>query len=146
VGANCLNTLRDVLLQSLLHDGGTSVGQCLWRPVNGDQSGQRFLKIGKSQVNCSTQFFRGKPSEQRPYKSEPGNGGGTEQHHCEQNTARDPGEDEQVVQQAGKEQACAEDDGGFCKSSGGGMQPHAPLTLIQKTLQTRDLSQDSGGH
>jgi len=146
VRANCLNTLRHVLLQSLLHDRGTGVRHRLRRPMNGDQGRKRFLKIGKSQVNRCTQFFRRKLSQQRPCKSEPGNGGCAEQYCGEQSAAGNPGQDEQIVEQAGKKQTCTENDACFRKSAGGGVQSYTPLTLIQKTLQTRDLSQDSGRH
>ncbi|MEY3176147.1 MAG: hypothetical protein RLZZ436_4061 [Planctomycetota bacterium] len=143
---NGLHPLRDMLLQTLLHDFGTRIRKSLRGAVNRYQGCQRFLKIGESQVNGGTKLFRGETMGERSQQAEPGAGCGARNHQPQEQTAEGARQHHQEVQQAGDKQTDQQHTDRLGKSPCGGVQPYAALTLIQQTLQTRDLSQDSGRH
>ncbi len=114
--------------------------------MDGDECGEGFLEVGEPQVDGGAQFFGGKAACERAKEPEPGDGGAAEEDECQQHAASGARQYQQIVQQAGEERCGKENAGGFGEPPGCGMQSDATLALVEKILQTRDLSQDSGGH
>ena len=143
---NGLHLLRNLLPEPLLHDFRTGIGEQLWGAVNRDQRGECLLQVRESQVHGSAELFRGQASNERSQQPQPRCSKSADNDTCKEPKADGTGQYNQQVEQTGQQQANQQKTDRFSATADRCVQSHPPLTLIQKTLKTRDLSQNSGGH